>query len=360
MSDNLILITGGSGHVGFRTLAIALEHGYRVRLALRSEARFDAVRTALAKHYPELEASLAPDQLSFVTVPDMAISGAYDKAVEDVAGIIHIASSITTGGQVKSEDYHDYFIVPAIKGTIGMLESASKTASVKRVVITSSVVAIVPFETFGMTGGGDRLFDAESRIPLDNGPYNNEFQAYSASKVAAYNATLEWLERAKPSFDVVHLDPSFIMGRDDLQTSAKGMITGTNAVLLGLALGQQWPGPNPGATVHNEDVARSHVQALRSDIPAGNYILNWQQEDGSGHGVDWSVVPALIEEAFPEAVKAGKIKPQQAKGASVHTKISNAKTAKIFGFEFLGIKDQIQSVVGQYLELLEKEAKEIA
>lgn len=355
MSQELVLITGGSGHIGFRTLVIALERGYRVRLALRSKERFDAIQSALAKHYSQLEASLVPDQLSFIIVADMTAPGAYDDAVDGVSRVIHIASSITTGGKLTEEEFHDYFIKPATRGTIGMLESASKASSVKRVVITSSVVAVVPFEVFAINGGGDQLFDSKCRVSFDKGPYGSELQAYAASKAAAYNSTLEWLDTAKPKFDVIHLCPTYVMGRDDLQTSAADMAKGTNGLLLGLALGQQWDRPRPGTTVHNEDVARVHVQALSLDIPGGTYTLNWQREDGNGNGTDWNAVPGLIEKLFPEAVKTGRINPQSAVASSLHTKLSATKTEKTFNFKFLGIEEQVQSVVGHYLELLEKD-----
>ncbi|KAK5331692.1 hypothetical protein LTR93_000697 [Exophiala xenobiotica] len=357
MSKQFILITGGSGHIGFRTVAIALESGYRVRLALRSEERFEAIRSALAAHYPRLEASLVPGQLSFVIVSDMTAPGAYDDAVNGVSGVIHIASSITTGGKLTEKEYHDYFIKPATRGTTGMLESASKASTVKRVVITSSVVALVPFRVFAVGGGGDQVFDSEGRISLDEGPYASELHAYSASKAAAYNSTLEWLAKAKPNFDIVHLCPTYVMGRHDLHTSAPDMVKGTNALLLSLALGKRWDAPKPGATVHNEDVAQLHVRALSLDIPSGTYMLNWQQEDGSGNGVDWSAVPGLIEKIFPQAAKAGKINPQAAMGSSLYTKISNTKAEQTFNLKFLGIEEQIRSVVGQYLELLEKDEK---
>lgn len=106
--------------------------------------------------------------------------------------------------------------------------------------------------------------------------------------------------------------------------------------------------------MYNEDVAQCHVQALSTSIPAGTYMLNWQQEDGSGNGVDWSVVPSLIEKVFPKAVKAGKIKPQAATGSSFHTKLSKAKAEKSFKLKFRGIEEQIHSVIGQYLELFGK------
>lgn len=267
--------------------------------------------------------------------------------------MIHIAASVTTGGKLNLKDYKDYFMIPALRGTLGMLESASKAGTVRRVVITSSVIAIVRFEIFAVRGGGFQVFDSEGRVVFDEEPYSSELQAYAASKVAAYNGALDWMERERPSFDVVHLCPSTVLGRDYMRTSARGMIKGTNTVLLSLALGERWSGPKYGTTMHNEDVAQLHIQARSPDIPAGTYAFNWQRDDGDGDGLDWSAVPGLMERMFPEAVKAGKIKPQATQGSSLHTKISGRKTEKVFKHTFLGIEEQITSVVGQYLELLE-------
>lgn len=351
MSSDLILITGASGHVGFRTLAIALERGHRVRVALRSEKRFDAIKSSLKEHYPELDRS----KVDYVEVPELTAEGAYDNAVKGVSGVIHIASPITTGGVTQPDEFQKYFIEPAVKGTIGMLESAKKSGTVQRVVITSSVVAIVPFADFAIQPT-DKAYNDDSQIPVDQAPYEfGEFQAYSASKAAAYNETLAWIEKERPSFDVVNLNPSFIEGRDDLQSTAAGSITGTNALIHSLALGQQWDAPKPGSSVHNEDVARVHVDALKPSIPAGTYVLNSRPEN-SQHGSDWANVPKLIEKLFPEAVKAGKIKPQEGKASSTPVKIDGSKAERTFGFKYLGLEQQVKSVIGQYLELLEKES----
>ena len=47
MSSDLVLITGVTGHVGFRVLIFALEAGYRVRAAVRNQGKAD---TILAHH----------------------------------------------------------------------------------------------------------------------------------------------------------------------------------------------------------------------------------------------------------------------------------------------------------------------
>src|ERR1700761_7600885 len=211
MSSELVLITGATGHIGFKVLLDALNLGYRARLAVRSEAKEQTILTN-----PAFKALNAADRVSFVIVPDLTVPGAYDEAVKGVDYIIHVASPITTGKEMTHEEYIKYFIEPAIHGTVGILESANKYApSVKRIVITSSLVAIKTFQ--GLIGQDNGAVGyANDRVPNDDGPYLNEFHAYSASKVASLNAADKWEKDNKPTFDIVYINPAFVEGRDAL------------------------------------------------------------------------------------------------------------------------------------------------
>lgn len=76
--------------------------------------------------------------MSGVVVPVIEAAGAYDEAVKNVDGIIHVASPVTFDWQDPSE-----VIEPAVKGTTGILESAAKFGDkVRRIVITSSSGAV--------------------------------------------------------------------------------------------------------------------------------------------------------------------------------------------------------------------------
>ena len=87
MSKQLILITGASGHLGFRTLVLALEAGYRARIALRRLEQAEALRKTRSIE-PYLHS------IEFVQVPDITSAGAYLEAVKGVDLILHIASPI--------------------------------------------------------------------------------------------------------------------------------------------------------------------------------------------------------------------------------------------------------------------------
>lgn len=89
MANELVLITGATGHIGFRTLVLLLQHGYRARIAHRRAAQIDKIKAA---------ASIKPfgDAIEFVHVPDITGADAYDTAIKGVDYVMHVASPIPT------------------------------------------------------------------------------------------------------------------------------------------------------------------------------------------------------------------------------------------------------------------------
>lgn len=87
----LVLVTGGSGFIGIAVIQNALQAGYRVRAAVRRDSAAQAIANA-----PGMKSHTATDALTFVTVPDNTVEGAYLEAVKDCEYIIHLASPIAT------------------------------------------------------------------------------------------------------------------------------------------------------------------------------------------------------------------------------------------------------------------------
>jgi nucleoside-diphosphate-sugar epimerase len=335
----LVLITGATGHVGFRVLIHALTAGHSIRCAVRTPQK---AKTILS--HP-LIISLSPGpRLSFITIPDLRVPCAYDEAARGVSHIIHIASPLMSN-QIPPPDDHDaFFIQPAVRGTLNILEAARGSGTVRRVVITSSITALVPFsEIVGERRCGSWV-EPGDRVPFVRGRYRDEFEAYAASKVAALREAEAWMEKERPGFDVVHLHPSFVEGRNDLAGRTREVLMGTNAIILSIAMGKKFRHSTMGATVHLEDVARVHVQALDVDKVPGNssYILSQNTE--------WEEVTEIVERCFPDAVKKG-ILPNSGEGMSHPIFVDAGRTEEVFGVRFLGLEEQVRSVVGHYLEV---------
>jgi nucleoside-diphosphate-sugar epimerase len=343
-SSPLVLITGATGHLGFRTLLDLLRAGYHVRAAVRSDAKKQTILSNAA--YKAL--NVPADRLSFVVVPDLTATGAYDDAVKGAGLVVHIASPIASGASTPAGDHKKVFIDPAVRGTVGMLEAAAREPGVRRVVVTSSVVAIKSFAVF--TGGdAGEVTRAEDRIPFPQGPYASDMEAYSASKTASLNEAERWIAEHTPAFDVVFVHPSFIEGRDELAATPEQAAAGTNKYLILPATGVSNPNPLPSSLVHNDDVARIHVEALDRKIPAGSYIAS-SNPQGRTDGVKWEDINKYVAEYFPDAIRAGVLS-NSGKQHSVENNFDTSKTESTFGWKFQGLDSMVKSVVGHYVEL---------
>jgi hypothetical protein len=92
MKADTTLITGATGHLGFKVLVLALEAGYNARVAVRSQSGIENILKT-----PSIKRLNSGSNIEFIIVPDILVPGAYDEAVKNVDFIIHCASPITSG-----------------------------------------------------------------------------------------------------------------------------------------------------------------------------------------------------------------------------------------------------------------------
>jgi nucleoside-diphosphate-sugar epimerase len=131
MSDELVLVTGGSGFIGSHCILQLLAAGHPLRTTVRSLKREGDVRAMLKQGGAE-----PGDRLSFVAA-DLENDAAWPKAVAGCTYVLHVASPLPP----SAPKHEDELIVPAREGTLRVLRAA-RDAGVKRVVLTSSFVAI--------------------------------------------------------------------------------------------------------------------------------------------------------------------------------------------------------------------------
>jgi nucleoside-diphosphate-sugar epimerase len=251
----------------------------------------------------------------------------------------------------QTENPVQEIIEPAIHGTVSMLTSASKTPSVRRVVITSSVVAIMPPTAYG---DRDNVYSTVDRAPSPSGPYDNYFAAYMASKVFAFDATEKFIEAKKPHFTIVNVMPTFVIGKNELVTDSKHITDGTNFIPMQIILGNKNTTPFTGNIAVLEDVALVHVGSLDEKKVRGNanFLVT------SGDGIDGVTLDSALEIAkkhFPEAVEKG-ILPLGGTTPTSLLRLDVSPTEKVFG-PMKTYEDAVKSVVAHYIELVEGEAK---
>jgi nucleoside-diphosphate-sugar epimerase len=341
-SKPLVLITGGTGHIGSCTLAFALTKGYRARVSSRNLASAHKL-----KDLPSIKPHIS--DVEFVEVPDLLAPGAFDEAVKNVDYILHLASPIPEPDSPETVDVKKDYVEPAVKGTIGILESAAKSPSVKRVVITSSIVVLAPKEGSTAPIGPDDLAPVPDPERVEPKPW----AAYPASKRIAHDAATKFMETKHPKFDLIRIMPAYVQGRNQLVQDKDKLRGGSNDVMMDLILGRKAPAPRFGSTVLVDDVAKMLVLALESEHAKGgeNYIAAGSP---SGKGIRWEDATEIARELFPEAVKSG-ILPLGGRQDSVTVDYDVSKSEKAFGFEFADLKTQVKNLVGQYVELASKQ-----
>lgn len=133
MSGSLVFITGASGYIGSHLIGDVLKAGHRVRVAVRSLEKSQAIKEL----YPS-----AADKIEFAVVPDMSQSSAYQDALKGVNYVFHLAGAMVDKGTELERDFVD----PAVKGSLSILESASKVDSIRKVAIVSSFLSLMPMD----------------------------------------------------------------------------------------------------------------------------------------------------------------------------------------------------------------------
>ncbi|KAK0762811.1 hypothetical protein N5P37_005629 [Trichoderma harzianum] len=338
MAGDLVLMTGATGFLGYLTIIDLLKHGYRIRAAVRSMTKAEGLLSA-----PTLE-SLSPtsEQLSFVSVPDMSAPGAFDDAIQGVKYVIHLAAPIPSWGEGEqnSSVLEKQFISACERGAIEILEAAATKShgTVKRVVMTSTTGAILPIPVVsGLERDLERVWTPNDRNAPPPPPYSSEVEAYLAAKKTALLASEAFVRDQKPLFDLITVVPPWIWARDELSKDKETILrTGSNGVLLSLVTGKRFEFEMVGNAAYGEDVARAHVVALDPHVPV------------------WNDAITIAKKLYPEAFEDGRLKAGNCPSVVIKWDIS--ETENELRINPQPLETMIQSVVGQYLELLEKEA----
>ena len=251
--QDTILVTGGTGYIGSWVTKGLLENGHTVRLTVRDKNNTDkyAFLTEIAeKSTGTLE----------IWEADLLKAGSFDAAAKGADLIAHIASPFILNVKDPQRDLID----PAVKGTENVLNAASQSGTVKKIVLTSSVAAIhgdnVDMENLGLEEFTEAQFNTSSSI---------DHQPYAYSKVSAEKKAWE-LANAQSNWELVVMNPSFVMGPSLTTTSQSESLK-----LVGDLLSGKFKTGAPElffGFVDVRDVAKAHIYALENKAE-GRHIL---------------------------------------------------------------------------------------
>ncbi|KAL6299273.1 NAD-P-binding protein [Sparassis latifolia] len=327
-----VLVTGANGYIAIWVVRRLLEQGYAVRGTVRSHSK--------SKHLYETFKSYG-NKLEIIIVEDITKEGAFDEAVKGVVAIEHTASPFHFNAAEPND-----VIVPAVSGTLSVLQSALKYGSaVKRVVVTSSCAAVLtalpePHVFTELDWNNKSVKEVEEKGRNAAGS-----DKYMASKTLAERAAWDFIakNKAQLSWDLVVLNPPYVFGpilhaigqREQLNTSMHELFF---AVFEGakdkatLATGSSW--------VDVRDLADAHVLALVKAEAGGERIIisggayNWQ---------DWVIAARKLEPSTPAGNES--YKPEE---AVYVTNYNTAKAAKLLGLQYHTLEESTRDMIADF------------
>lgn len=249
-----VVVTGASGYVASWVVRYLLEDGHTVHATVRDPHKANGL-----EHLHALSAA-HPGQLKLFRA-ELLEPGSFTEAMEGAELVIHTASPFLLG---KVRDPQKQLVDPALEGTRNVLTSVNETATVKRVVLTSSVVAIC----------GDNI-DMVGREQFTEDDWNTtsslEHQPYPYSKTVAEKEA--WaIAGAQDRWDLVTIHPGLVLG-PSLTTASKSGTFKTMGSFTDFSLATGAPALDM-AVVDVRDVARAHIAAGFTPEAHGRYITS--------------------------------------------------------------------------------------
>lgn len=250
-----VLVTGATGYIAGWLVRRLLETGFTVHAAVRDPDREDKV-----SHLKAMEREL-PGQIRFFQ-SDLLVDGSYTEAMAGCRVVFHTASPMVIAVEDPQRDLLD----PAVKGTRNVLESASATESVERVVVTSSMAAMVGdlADIAALPGG----VITEESWNMSSSPRH---LPYSHSKALAERAAWEVAE-TQSRWRLVTVNPGMVLGPAASQRAPECFSFSVMKQFGDGTLKAGAPAYEIGI-VDVRDVAEAHLRAGFTAQAAGRHIV---------------------------------------------------------------------------------------
>lgn len=315
-----VLLTGASGFIAKHILRELLDAKYNVKASVRS----DNSRASVEALFPE-------HKITFVNL-DLMHDDGWDDAMRGVDVLIHTASPFPTDSPKDAQE----LIRPAVDGTMRALTSAHK-AGVKRVVLTSSCVAIYK----------DSTKDPMAPSTRDNwtDPNWDKVGPYEASKTLAEKAAWDFVKK-HPEMSLTTINPGGVFGppMDDLY--------GTSLRYVEMIFCGDLPAmPKMGMpAVDVRDVAKMHVLAIDNKetfgqrFPAVADTISLKdmavilKEHYPARKISTREIPDFVVSAGARLVPAMK---EAARNLGMNGHVDGSDGPRVMGFTYTPVKDAI-------------------
>jgi nucleoside-diphosphate-sugar epimerase len=237
-----VMITGGTGFIGYHSVTALLDAGHEVRLLVRSEEKMRR---------------LFGDRVQEFVVGDVTDESKVKEALQDCDGVIHTAAMVSIDKR-DAQRVHD----TNVGGTKLVIGNAVEMG-IAHIIHVSSVTA---------------LYDPNATTLNEFSPPGTAKNAYGKSKVACEYYVRGLQEQGAP----IHITyPGSVIGPDDpaLTEPHQGLKTYMGGTIPVTPSGNQW--------VDVRDIATAHITLLQSNLPPGRYTLG-------GHFVLWTELVDIL------------------------------------------------------------------
>ena len=277
-----VVVTGANGFIGSHIVQQLLEAGFAVRATVRDPDNAD--KTAHLSAMTEGR----PGSLTFAR-GDLLEAGSFDAACAGADAVIHCAAAVFFSAEDPQRDLVD----PSVKGTLNVLDSVRRSGTVKRVVHTSSVAAVMHWDTPAEHVFSEADWNTTSGLNTD---------PYGLAKVSAERAADEYVAGLPEDerFELVHLNPGMVWGPPLIKAHAKA-----SPSLLRDVISHAQPGvPKLWMSVVDvREVAEAHVRAVSHPDPPKRCLLiaedAWMND-----------LARMLQDQFPDVKMATRAFPK--------------------------------------------------
>ncbi|KAI3496586.1 hypothetical protein L1887_38951 [Cichorium endivia] len=305
-----VCVTGANGFVGSWLVHTLLCHGYTTIHA-------SIFPGSSASHLHSLPG--ATHATLVIHEADILDYQALYKTIEGCSGVFHVASPCTLE---DPSDPQKELVDPAVKGTLNVL-TAAKRLNVRRVVLTSSISAMVPNPNWP----DQKVVDESSWTDIEFCKSHQKW--YPVSKTLAEKSA--WEFAYKNGVDLVAIHPSTCLG-PLLQPSLNASCAVLQQLLQGSEDTQEhyWLG-----AVHVKDVAEAQVLLFETPTASGRYLCtNGIFQFGDFAQIVSKLFPDLRVHRFEGETQAGMVSCKDA-----------AKRLIDLGLVFTPLEDAVRETV---------------
>ena len=307
-----VMVTGITGYIGQHCGAELLRQGYEVLGTVRSMEKADMVREGIARVAPI-------ENLTFVEA-DLLSDKGWKDAMDGCTYVLHVASPFIIAAPKDENE----IISPAVDGTLRVL-SAAKAAGIKRVVLTSSTVAVISGKLSGHYGT-DSWSDPDADIGT-----------YAKSKTLAERVAWEFADTN--SIDLVVINPGGVLG-----PTLTGRVEGESLTFIADIINGKYPlVPDISVLLIDvRDVAKLHVAAITAEGAVGKRFIAASDEplhfkEVTGILKDAGYKKASTRQAPKFLLKLMSLFDDQVKGllpmVGERQTVANKETYEILGWE---------------------------